>query len=143
MEASVAHRVAMDPAPAARGAVPLNLPPPPPRMSPAPIAHGPGVEDLGDQVIEGIVVHGTRRTVSIAPPPGRGGDAPLVQVTEIWRSDELHLDILTKTQTNSESTQKYVNISRDEPSTLLFAPPAEFRIVDEAGAGVAVSYAAQ
>ena len=139
MEAGVAHRVAMDPAPATRGPVSS----PPPRVTSLPPAQGPGVEDLGDQVMEGLVVHGTRRTVTLHPPPGRGDGTPSVQVTETWYSPDLRLDILIKTTSSSVTTQKCVNISRDEPSTLLFQPPAEFRIVDETGAGVSVSYVAQ
>jgi hypothetical protein len=79
----------------------------------------------------------------MTPPPGRGDGAPLVQVTETWYSPDLRLDVLIKTRSTSETTQKYVNISRDEPSVVLFQPPAEFRIIDEAGAGVSVSYVAQ
>jgi len=122
MEAGVAHRVEMDPTPT--------------RAAPPQLVQGSGGEDLGDQVIEGLVVHGTRRIIS--PPV-----APLTQVTESWYSPDLRLDILIKTTTTAETTQKYVNISRDEPSPLLFQPPADFRIVDETGAGVSVSYAAQ
>jgi hypothetical protein len=119
MEAKVAHRIAMDPQPQGsrgEGAVPL----PPSGILPRPPGAIPGlggrnVEDLGDQMIEGVLAHGQRTTLSVNPPPGRDG-GPLVQVTERWYSPELHVDILTKTTTNSESTQKLINISRVEPS---------------------------
>jgi hypothetical protein len=153
MEAKVAHRIAMDSAqaPRAEGAVPLppsGIPPRPPAAVPPrppgaiPGLRGGNVEDLGDQMIEGVLAHGQRTTLSVNPPPGRGG-TPLVQVTERWYSPDLRVDILTKTTTNSESTQKLFNISRAEPSILLFEPPADFRVVDETGAGVAISYVAQ
>ena len=124
--------------------VPRPVPPAPALPRPAP----PVVEDLGDQIIEGVLAHGQRTTHTNTPPPGRGG-VPQTVVSERWHSAELNVDVLTKNTTtsegaaNSEMTQKLVNISRVEPDPLLFQPPVEFRIVDETGAGVAVSYSAQ
>ena len=88
-------------------------------------------EDLGTQTIEGVVVNGTRTTRTI--PAGQiGNDRPIVITTEVWTSPDLKTIISSKRgdPRMGEQTFKLTNLVRTEPDASLFAPPADFKILD-------------
>lgn len=91
-------------------------------------------EDLGTQVIEGVVVQG-RRTTRTIPTGAQGNDRPLVSTTETWTSRDLRMTVLTKTSDprNGDTTMQLTNISQAEPDPSLFQPPPDYTIVDEQG----------
>ena len=86
-------------------------------------------ESLGRQTIEGVVVDGTRTTVTI--PAGQiGNEQPIQVVTERWYSPELQTVVLSKRSDprSGDTTTRLANISRSEPSHLLFELPADYKI---------------
>jgi len=91
-------------------------------------------EDLGTQVIEGIVAQGHRNTMTWAAG-SQGNDRPFRVVNETWFSPDLKETVLSKTidPRSGENTTKLSNISRNEPSADLFIPPADYQVVDETG----------
>jgi hypothetical protein len=91
-------------------------------------------EDLGKQMIEGVMAEGNRTTMTW-PVGSQGNDRPLVSVSENWFSQELGLVILNKSTDprSGEHTLKTQNISRSEPDAMLFRVPGDYKIVDEEG----------
>ena len=88
-------------------------------------------EDLGSQTMEGLSVTGVRTTRTI--PAGQVGNAkPIKIVTEVWTSSDLKVIVYSKRSdpTMGDSTFELSNISRAEPDPSLFAPPADFKVVD-------------
>lgn len=86
-------------------------------------------QDLGKQVIEGVVAEGTRTTVTI--PAGEiGNDRPIEIVSERWYSPELQLVVMTKHSDprSGETTYKLTNINRAEPAKSLFEVPPGFNV---------------
>jgi hypothetical protein len=86
-------------------------------------------EDLGKQNMEGVVVTGTRTTVTI--PEGEiGNDRPIVSVSERWYSPDLQMVIYSKTNDPQfgESVYRVSNLKVGEPDASLFKIPAEFKI---------------
>jgi hypothetical protein len=91
------------------------------------------VDQLGEWIIEGVAVTGTRSTFR---PPDRatGGSGPLVS-GETWFSLELRLAILTIDfdPKIGLQTTRLTKIKRSEPDASLFLPPDGYAIVDEDG----------
>jgi hypothetical protein len=86
-------------------------------------------EDLGKQMIEGVVAEGTRTTVTI--PAGEiGNERPIEIVSERWYSPELQLVVMTRHSDprNGESTYKLTNINRTEPAKSLFEVPSDYTV---------------
>jgi hypothetical protein len=86
-------------------------------------------EDLGKQLIEGVVAEGTRTTVTI--PAGEiGNERPIEIVSERWYSPELQLVVMTRHSDPrmGETTYKLTNISRLEPVKSLFEVPPGYTI---------------
>jgi hypothetical protein len=106
---------------------PVNTAPPPPmpRASLPKVTH----EDLGTQTMEGLIVEGTRSTMTI-PTGAQGNDRPIETVTDTWRSNELHLVVLTTRSDprNGETTTRVTNIDRSEPDLSLFQVPADYTV---------------
>jgi len=90
--------------------------------------------DIETRTINGVLVRGGRRTMTV-PKNTQGNDRDLVITTEIWTSPELHLTMFMETHDPrvGDTTMTLENFSRAEPDRTLFAPPADFRIVDESG----------
>ncbi len=89
-------------------------------------------ENLGSQTIEGLVVEGTRHTMTWPAGSAMGNDRPITSVIETWTSPDLKIVVLSQ-QTdprNGEHTVKLVNINRGEPDAGLFQPPAGYRVVE-------------
>lgn len=121
--------------------VPVLMRPPLPQQNanaaaPPPPAKGasdpPKVEDLGTQTIEGLLVEGTRIT-QIIPTGALGNDQPMKTIREVWVSNELHLDVLTKISgpLTGEQTIRMTDISRSEPDPTLFQIPADYTMVQQ------------
>jgi hypothetical protein len=93
---------------------------------------------LGNQVMEGLAVEGTRRTTTW-PAGSRNNDRPITGVTETWISPELHAVVLFKQSdpVSGETTRKLTNISRAEPDASLFQPPPGYTIVEDQSTGSA------
>jgi hypothetical protein len=121
--------------------------PPPDAMATTVAAPGPGVffekhlsttgqdqgntEDLGSETMEGVLVNGVRMTHTI--PAGQiGNDRPITIVSEVWTSPDLKTVVYSKRSDPRMGEQRFrlTNIVRTEPSSSLFAVPADFKIVD-------------
>jgi hypothetical protein len=89
-------------------------------------------EKLASQTIEGVLVEGTRHTMTW-PVGAQGNDRPITRTNETWMSPELKVVVLSKTSDprSGEQTQKLINIDRSEPDPSLFQPPPDYAIVDE------------
>lgn len=92
-------------------------------------------ETLGTKFIDGVLVEGTRHTV-VYPTGFQGNDAPITVLSEQWYSPELKLMMLSTTDDprSGVSTHKIANFSRSEPDPSLFMVPADYAVVEEAGA---------
>lgn len=88
-------------------------------------------EDLGSQVMEGVLVTGTRTTKTI--PAGEiGNEKPINIVIEVWTSPELKTVVMSKRSDPrmGEQTFRLTNIVRAEPDASLFTVPADFKVLD-------------
>lgn len=91
-------------------------------------------ESLGTQSIEGILADGRKTTMTI-PAGAEGNDRPIVSTTETWTSQDLKVTILSKHSDprNGDNITRLTNINRAERDPALFAPPPDYKIVDEEG----------
>lgn len=109
--------------------------PPPDRPEPrVPTEADAKTEALGKQIIEGVEAEGTRSVITI--PVGKvGNDQPLEIVSERWYSPVLQEVILSKHNDPryGVNTYRLKTINRDEPSTSLFQPPADYTQAEERG----------
>jgi TonB family protein len=89
-------------------------------------------EDLGSEMIDGVVADG-RRTTSTVPVGAQGNDHPIVTTIETWTSPELQITMLRKVHDprNGDTTTELRNFSREEPEATVFTTPQDHRIVDE------------
>ncbi|HEX5082475.1 MAG TPA: hypothetical protein VFY40_10530 [Blastocatellia bacterium] len=93
-------------------------------------------EQLGNQVIEGVLAEGQRVTVTIEA--GKiGNERPIVTVNERWYSPELQTVVLSKNSDPrmGETTYKLINIDRSEPDPSLFQVPADYTVEEGPGFG--------
>jgi len=86
-------------------------------------------EDLGEQVLEGLLVKGTRMTDTI-PAGTIGNDRPIDIVTERWYSKDIDAMVLERhlDPRFGETTYRLVNVVRGEPSPDLFQVPQGYEI---------------
>jgi hypothetical protein len=86
-------------------------------------------EDLGEQVLEGLLVKGTRMTDTI-PAGTIGNDRPIDIVTERWYSEDIKAMVLERHSDPrfGETTYRLVNVVRGEPSPDLFQVPQGYEI---------------
>jgi hypothetical protein len=107
-------------------------------------AYEPG-EDLGEQVLEGLLVKGTRMTDTI-PAGTIGNERPIDNVTERWYSEDIDAMVLQRFSDPrvGETVYRLVNVVRGEPSPDLFQVQQGYEIVTPAmpRAGVRVEPAA-
>lgn len=90
---------------------------------------------LGSETIEGVIATGFRYTHT-TPVGEVGNDHPLVTTTEVWRSTELEVTVLTKYSDYSDlrtgdQTRWLTNISRTNPEASLFSPPPDYKVIEE------------
>jgi TonB family protein len=89
-------------------------------------------EDLGLSSIDGLTVHGFRRSRSI--PEGEDGNDRSINVTdEYWYSDELHMNITVKHTDPRHGTQfvSLTQLKRDEPDPKMFEIPSGYAVQNE------------
>ena len=89
----------------------------------------PVVESLGDQVIQGLKVQGTRTTTTI-PAGQMGNERPIETVSERWYSPDLQTTVkFTHSDPwSGETTYQLTNINRSEPDASLFQIPAGYAV---------------
>jgi hypothetical protein len=82
--------------------------------------------------IDGFTVRGTRFTNTF-PAGSRGNDQPMTTTNERWYSDELRLELLTKSSSpeSGQHTRKLVNISSGDPDPLVFQVPADYTVREQ------------
>jgi hypothetical protein len=87
------------------------------------------VDDLGEQLIDGVRAKGRRETNTI-PVGGIGNDRPIQIVSEVWYSDELQTVVLSKRSDprQGESEYRLTEISRVEPARSMFDVPAGYSV---------------
>ena len=88
-------------------------------------------EDLGTQVIEGLVATGTRTTTTIAAG-SIGNEQPILIVSEQWFSPDLKVLVMTKHSDprSGETIYRLTNIVQTEPARSLFEVPADYTLKD-------------
>ena len=88
-------------------------------------------ESLSRQTIEGVPADGTRTTMTIAAGQ-MGNEQPIQIVTERWYSPDLQMVVLSKRTDPrmGETVTRLANISRVEPPSSLFEPPADYKMSD-------------
>lgn len=98
----------------------------------APVRPAPGVESLGTQTMQGLLVEGTRSTHTLAAG-AIGNDRPVIVVTERWVSDELHLPILMKTSNpwTVDQTIHVFDLDSSDPDPGLFEVPPDYEIIQQ------------
>jgi hypothetical protein len=124
----------------AGGAIGTALPPVVPAPNAVPSTFAPPqaperkTENLGAKMIEGILAQGERMTQTW-PTGALGNDRPFSAVTEIWRSQDLKIMILSQTTDPrfGERSNRLINISLSEPDPALFVPPPDYQIVEQKG----------
>lgn len=92
-------------------------------------AGAPVREEIGQQVIEGVMATGTRTTTVIAAG-AIGNDQPIRIVSEQWFSDDLKVLVLTKHSDPrvGETIFRLTNISRADPAASLFVVPSDYTL---------------
>jgi hypothetical protein len=90
-------------------------------------------EDLGEQVIEGVLAHGTRRTQTI-PAGALGNERPIQIVAEQWYSPDLETVVSSRNYDPrvGETTYRLANVARGEQSPDLFTVPQGYALLPEA-----------
>ena len=89
-------------------------------------------EDLGNEFMENVRVHGVRVTKTI-PQGVSGAGTPVVVTDEYWYSDELHINMLVKHREprTGEQTVTVTQMNRAEPDPARFQIPHVYKVVDE------------
>lgn len=90
------------------------------------------VEDLGTQVIDGLVASGKKTTMTF-PVEAQGNDKPFSQTTERWFSQELKIYVLIRNSDprSGESAIKTTITDRAEPDPALFQVPSDYTIAQQ------------
>jgi len=100
------------------------------------------VQDLGPDSMDGIEVHGYRKTTTV-PEKASGIGRRVVVTDEYWYSEELRINILIKHNDprTGELTVRVTQVNRNEPDVDLFAVPPDYKVGghDPARGGIAKS----
>jgi hypothetical protein len=91
------------------------------------------VDDLGEQNMQGITVHGCRVTNRVTESRNPDFPAPYSVVDETWVAADLEVAIL-HTHTNRDTVElieRLDNIVQAEPDAAMFTPPENFRVYDQ------------
>jgi hypothetical protein len=86
-------------------------------------------ESLGTQVMDGLEVEGTRRTLTI-PAGAMGNDQPIQSVTERWYSPDLQV-VVKSIRTDprfGQTVYQLSNIRRGDQPASLFAVPSDYSV---------------
>ena len=97
-------------------------------------AYEPG-EDLGEQVLEGLLVQGTRMKDTI-PAGLMGNERPIEIVTERWYSKDIDAMVLQRFSDPrfGETVYRLVNVVLGDPSPDLFQVPQDYEMAVDEGA---------
>jgi len=118
-----------------------TLPSPPPTAPPSDWAQRESGEnssspnaqfvDLGINALDGIEVHGYRRTMTLSTKAS-GTDQSVVITDEYWYSEELHLNMLASHSDprTGRLTVSVTHLNRNEPAADLFEVPSGYKLVD-------------
>jgi hypothetical protein len=90
-------------------------------------------EELGSQLVEGVMATGTRSTTTIEA--GAIGNAqPIHVVSEQWYSEDLKVLVLTRHSDprSGDTTYRLTNIVLAEPQRTLFEVPADYTVKESA-----------
>jgi len=114
--------------PGPTGNPPEQLPGLTPSAPQAPIVK---TESLGTRKIEGVIVEGTRTTLT-TPAGVIGNERAIEAVYERWFSPELHIIVSSHRSDPlvGDTTYRLTRIDRAEPSSELFEVPKGYRIID-------------
>jgi TonB family protein len=95
-------------------------------------------ESIGNDVIDGIDVVGSRETITLNPGVV-GNSQPLVSTREFWYSPDLQVNLALTRKDPREGTQliRVGDLSRSEPDPALFKIPAGFVVENTASAAEA------
>jgi hypothetical protein len=87
------------------------------------------VEKLPARPIEGVMAEGTRATRTI-PAGAIGNEQPIGIVTELWRSPDLNVLVLTRSSDPrvGDVTYRLMGITRGEPDASWFIVPADYTV---------------
>jgi hypothetical protein len=88
-------------------------------------------EELGQQVVEGVLATGTRTTTTL-PAGTIGNEQPIVVLSEQWFSEELKVLVMTKHSDprTGITTYRLTNVVQAEPARSLFEVPADYTLKD-------------
>jgi hypothetical protein len=88
-------------------------------------------EELGEQVIEGVIANGTRSTV-VYEVGAIGNEQPMKIVTEQWFSPHLQVLVMTRHSDprRGETIYRLTSIALSEPVKTLFEVPADYTLKD-------------
>jgi hypothetical protein len=93
------------------------------------------VDDLGSQVVNGVIAKGVR-TTSVIPTGAVGNDHEIKTATERWVSDDLHAlvrSVYTDSRAGS-TVYDLINIIQAPPDPSLFQVPAGYTVQEGGGA---------
>jgi hypothetical protein len=91
------------------------------------------VDDLGEQNMQGITVHGCRVTNRVTESGNPDFPVPYSIVDETWVAADLGVAIL-HTHTDRDTVdliERLDNITQGEPDIAMFTPPENFRVYDQ------------
>ena len=100
-------------------------------MMKVPSAANIAKEDLGSQIVEGVMAKGSRSTTTIEA--GAIGNAqPIQVVSEQWYSEDLKVLVMTRHSDprTGETTYRLTNVVLTEPARSLFDVPADYTLKD-------------
>jgi len=99
---------------------------------PAPAPFATATEDLGQQVLEGVLARGTRRTQTI-PAGTFGNERPIQIVAEQWYAPELEAVVSSRNYDPrmGETTYRLVRVARGEQAPELFTVPQGYTVLPE------------
>lgn len=91
-------------------------------------------EELGEQILEGVLTRGTRQTQTIAAG-AIGNEQPIEIVQEQWFSPDLAAVVLRRNfdPRFGETVYRLINVDRSEPSPELFAVPQGYALKSDQG----------
>jgi hypothetical protein len=101
----------------------------------------PAPASLGERIIEGLKVTGTRMEFTI-PQGAVGNEQPIVVSSEQWFSPELGV-VVSSTHRDpmmGDTTYRLEQINRTEPDTSLFTVPSDYTVNDVGANGGAVFF---
>ena len=104
-----------------------------PSLGAAPVPFANATEDLGQQVLEGVLARGTRRTQTI-PAGTFGNERPIQIVAEQWYSPDLEAVVSSRNYDPrvGETTYRLVHVARGEQPPDLFTVPQGYTLLPEA-----------